>query len=574
MRSLILAAATLCAACTGEILSGNTTGPSGAGGGSIDTVDPGVPYKLPACDPSAAPLPTELRRLTREELGATLADLLPGTDLSTWLSQLPAEDFTRGVASFDNRYTQLHAQVLLELAIGAAGSVTSTSARLDTLLRAHSPCTTANVTDTCARAFIRSFGQRAWRRPLSTGEQNTVFTAYQTGIDARDRFSVAISVLLAAPELLYHLELGTPGQGSDARFALTPFETASRLSYGLLGTAPTPELTLAAERGALSTPAELEAAAAQLLLDPRARSRTHAFFAQWLGTANTPGLPTNPRFLAGLETNGLRAEMARELDQYLDWMVWTKRGAYAELLESDVSFARTPALASIHGHALASDPGAATQRMEPGRKGLFLRGPFLTSPDDFTHPLPRGARLRTQVLCDVLGVPSPEAFAALSEALTPSAVKEASGRVRFEQKTSSASCSGCHALVNPLGFALEGFDSVARQRTVEVAYDAVTHDVLAQHPVDTTAKDLRIDRSKGESATGAADLIGLIAHSQKGPFCMARQVHRFYALRAEDTQADACALLEVKEALEKGSIVDGLRIHAARWAASDKVVGP
>ncbi|HVQ25643.1 MAG TPA: hypothetical protein VMV01_10710, partial [Planctomycetota bacterium] len=92
--------------------------------------------------------------------------------------------------------------------------------------------------------------------------------------------------------------------------------------------------------------------------------------------------------------------------------------------------------------------------------------------------------------------------------------------------------------------------------------------------LDTRVTDLRVDRTKGESADGAGQLIDLIAHSQKGPFCMARQVHRFYALRTENTQAEACQLLEVKDALEKGSIVDGLKVHAARWAATDKVVIP
>ncbi|MBL8954787.1 MAG: DUF1592 domain-containing protein [Myxococcaceae bacterium] len=575
MRPLTLTALLL-AACTADIMSppGEPSRPSPNDPTKPDDpADPGVAFALPVCDPSAGPLATELHRLTREELGATLGDLLgAGVDLSTWLSQLPAEDFSRGAESFDNRYTQLHTEVLLELALGAAGKVTATNATLDTLLRAHVSCTTANVTDTCARDFIRSFGRRAWRRPLTTAEADAVFAAYQTGIDARDRFSVAVAVVLMAPETLYHLELGTSGQGSDARFALSPYEVASRLSYGVLGTAPTRELLAAAEAGALGTPAEVEAAAASLLSSPRARARTQEFFAWWLGTSNTPGIPTNPGFLAGLDTVGLRAEMSRELNQYLDWVVWTKRGSYAELLESNVSFARTPALAAIHGHALGADPNDATQVMEPGRKGLFLRGPLLTSPDDFTHPLPRGARLRTQVLCDVLGIPSPEAFAAQNEAQAPAAVREASARVRYDQKTSALQCAGCHQSINPLGFALEGFDSAGRQRDVEVAYDQVSREVLAEHPLDLSVKNARIDRTKGEHADGASALIGLIAHSEKGPLCMARQLHRFYALRSEDTQVEACRLLEVKRALETGSIVDGLRIHAARWAATEKVV--
>ena len=39
-----------------------------------------------------------------------------------------------------------------------------------------------------------------------------------------------------------------------------------------------------------------------------------------------------------------------------------------------------------------------------------------------------------------------------------------SARQRVTLQTSPAACQGCHAVINPLGFALEGFDAVGRFR--------------------------------------------------------------------------------------------------------------
>ena len=68
------------------------------------------------------------------------------------------DDFSRGVDSFDNLYTALHSQVLLELAVGAAAQLTSTDAKVDALLRASSTCTLATVSDLCAKELLMNLG--------------------------------------------------------------------------------------------------------------------------------------------------------------------------------------------------------------------------------------------------------------------------------------------------------------------------------------------------------------------------------------------------------------------------------
>ena len=40
-------------------------------------------------------------------------------------------------------------------------------------------------------------------------------------------------------------------------------------------------------------------------------------------------------------------------------------------------------------------------------------------------------------------------------------------RARLEAHRDNPSCAGCHGIIDPLGFALDGFDAVGRERTVD-----------------------------------------------------------------------------------------------------------
>ena len=534
---------------------------------------------MPVCDASARPPATEMRRLTKTELSSTLADLLGTTvqaGLASLFTQLPEDNIVAGLSQFDNRYTSQHTRVATDIAFTAATQATSTDALTNTLLSANSAgCNVTNVTATCARTFIANFGLRAWRRPLTTTEVNWVETAYNTGANVRDRFAVAVSVLVGAPDFLYHVEVGTPGVGSNTDFALTQYEIANRLSYGILGTTPSPALQAQASSGQLTNTATLQSTVSSMLNDARARTKVKDFFAFWLGTSNIPGISANPNFLAGLNTTGLRDEMKREMDEYIDQMVWNRGADFRSLMTSPISYARTAALAGIYGHALAADPGAGTQQMAAGRKGLLLRGPFLISTDDFAHPITRGARMRTRILCDPLGAPSPQAFAAQSTIQSGNLVLQYSTRDRVTMVTSDPSCMTCHRSINPLGFAMEEWDSVGRARAMEAVYNG-SFQLIAQHSINAVVADLGIDWVSGETSTNSAQLIDMVGQSNKASLCMARQLHRFYQLRSESMQAEACSLLDTRTALAGtgGSIRMGIQTAILNRALAQKVVAP
>ena len=94
----------------------------------------------------------------------------------------------------------------------------------------------------------------------------------------------------------------------------------------------------------------------------------------------------------------------------------------------------------------------------------------MTSYPDRTSPVVRGK----WILENLLGAPPPPPppnVPALEEtsATRPAALTM---RERMAQHRANPVCASCHALMDPLGFALENFDAVGRWRTLDESGDA------------------------------------------------------------------------------------------------------
>ncbi|MBK9039010.1 MAG: DUF1592 domain-containing protein [Bdellovibrionales bacterium] len=537
--------------------------PGGGQDGQNGIEDPRDKFNLLSCTPNSPPAPSDTIRLTKMEIIRTVTDLF-GDEISALvgptLSRLPEDLIDNEVSQFGNVLTQDHLNVITDLAVKVGQEVSATNSRINALLSVYSPCQIANVNNACVTQFIQNFGLRVWRRPISSGEVDWLRAVYDTGIDAPDQFGILISALIAAPEFSSHWELGTNGQGDSDKFEISQFELASRLSYGIWGAGPDANLISLAQKGQLSDPQILDQVVTTMLIDPKAKEKISQFFTFWLNTSNIPGVPENPQFLDGIATDGLREEMKRELDEYLQYIVFDRRGNYHELMSSRVSFARTPALAQIYGHELAANPSLGAQQMGGDRKGLLLRGPFLISTTDYSHPITRGVLLRKRILCDTIGAPSPLAFEAQQQIVDANQVLNFNNRQRVTAATSPPQCLACHGTINPIGFALESFDSLGRWRSKEVNYDA-NHQVISEHSLDLKVEDLAIDYQTGESAESPFQLVDLIANSDKGAVCLSRQIFRFYHLRNESAPGDACEVLDTHAGLsaQSGSVLDGIK---------------
>src|SRR5437588_464184 len=142
---------------------------------------------------------------------------------------------------------------------GTAGA--GAGAALARLVPANAPTDAAGK----ARAFVTSFGQRAFRRPLTDAEVTThlgVFNLGPTLYPGVDTFkagvSLVIQAMLQSPFFLYRTELGTAAPGAT-QIALNDWEVGAKLALTITNTIPDDTLLAAAAAGQLHDKAAIAA---------------------------------------------------------------------------------------------------------------------------------------------------------------------------------------------------------------------------------------------------------------------------------------------------------------------------
>jgi hypothetical protein len=563
--------------------SGGGMGPaSGTGGTGSSSGTPSIAF---SCDPSATPPQGVLRRLTMTQYRNTLQDLVSwaagGTSagqavmsgISASLAGLPddrreavPQDLHGSFRRLDQSLQQSHVDATYATAV-AVGAALTTSAHLGTVVGACATDTSTSNDASCLDTFIRRFGARALRRPLASDEVDFYKMAYGASTAASaDAYADLIGVFLTAPEFLYLVEHGdTAVAGQAGVFDLSAYELAARLSYQVWQTAPDDALLAAAADGSLRDAATYKTQVARLIADPRARPALDEFFADWMKVDDLPALddkdqdPVFKTFAgADLPDASLRQAMIDDVIGLLDYQTWTAPAGLGEIFTTDRSFARDARLAKIYGVA-AWDGKAAPPLLPAGqRPGLLTRALFLSTGTPNTRPIMKGVFVRRNILCDEIPPPPPGANAKPPE-LGPGMTTRES--VEALTQVSGTTCAGCHSsIINPLGFATEGFDALGRYRTAQRLFDAAGKETGSK-PVDLTAVP-RITAGDATSISSAAELMSLIAESGKAEACLARNFFRFTYARWEDLAADGCALEEARQALAGGGKVTDLMTAA------------
>ena len=440
---LALCSAALLGACVGEI-STPGSGDDAPGGGSTATQS-----ALNEVGVSGA------RRLTAAEYDATVMDLLGIADPNSETA-LP-EDLH---SPFDNDYQkQLASEALINSADSLAAKLADQVTASTTLREKLVPCTPNAASDgVCFEKFLRSFGRRALRRPLTDEDVTRFMTLLDHGTSAGD-FWVAVNSALRAflqhPELLYRIELGSAVSGKPGLFRLNDFEIATRLSYLLWGSTPPDSLLDAAASGKLSTASGVRAAAKDLLDDDRAKARVSRFHSMWLGYEKLPHSPE------------LSADMQTETNALLDRVIFEHDSPWLDLLRSKETFL-TPSLAEHYGlPAPAGNKPGWVSYGSSGRQGLLSQGSFLSAVAKFddTSPTQRGLLIRTRLFCMEIHKPPPELKVNSDE--PPAGPDPDACKADRYVMWKTDGCSSCHSLMDPVGFGLENYDSSGRYRDHE-----------------------------------------------------------------------------------------------------------
>ena len=471
-----------------------------------------------------------LRRLTRQEYNQTVRDLL-GDDTAP-ADRFPPDEVSGGFANNAAvlGVTPLLAEKYQEAAEGLA-------ARAVRNVDALAGCDPGRIgEEACARQFIEGFGQRAYRRPLTAVERDRLLALHSTGRTGgsfAEGVEVTLRAILQSPSFIYRLENGRRARSGDRLVGLTGYEVATRLSYLLWGTMPDARLFEAAARDALTTPAQVSAMARQMLNDPRSRAAVVEFHRQWLGLSALDHLGKDGRLYPEF-TPALAAEMRAETAAFVEDVVWRGEGTLAALLTSPRGFV-SARLAQLYGVPAPAGEGPRPVTLPAAeRAGLFTQAALLAvhALPDQSSPVHRGKLIREQVLCDQMPPQPPNLMVTPPEVDPRRATRE-----RFAQHAADPACSGCHRLMDPIGFGLEAYDGIGRFRSTD-----------GGRPVDPTGEIIDTSDADGPFR-GARELAVRLAGSRDVRDCAATQWYRFAFGRLEGP-GDACSLRSLQAAFE------------------------
>ncbi len=486
--------------------------------------------------PPFEPAPLRVRTLLSWQYRNAIADLL-GPEAAAVVTP-PADTSVNGLAAIGASQLSLSTGAVSQYEQSAHAAVEKAFA--DPARRAAIVgCTPVGAVDaSCFESMVRSFGRRAFRRPLEPEEVAAWTSVARQAAEAYGDFhrgaAFALAGILQSPSFLYQVELGAPDPDHPGRLRLDGYELASRLSFFLTGSIPSDALLDAAEAGELDTPEGLSHHARVLLETPRARAALRAFFDELLQLQDLPSLSKSPTAYPTWSP-ALAKAMREETLRLLEEAAFDSYGDFRAVLDARHTFVDRE-LAAHYGVAL-SEAATGWQRIElpadQPRAGILTHGSFLSL---MAHPLStspthRGKFIRERLLCE----PVAAAPNNVDTSLSPTdPAKPQTMREKISVHLSNASCANCHRLMDPIGLGFEHFDAVGRYRTTEVG-----------KPIDASGDFDGLGRF--QDARGLAALLKQDVRASK---CLARSLFR-QASGHVDTLGEERPMAELHQAFER-----------------------
>ncbi len=321
----------------------------------------------------------------------------------------------------------------------------------------------------CAHTILSRLVHRAYRGTANERDLDTLMAFYDDGRAARDfagGIQLALERLLASPKFTFRVESEPADVVAGAAHPVSDLELASRLSFFLWSSIPDDELLALAKRGALSEPGTLEAQVRRMLADPKASALVDNFAGQWLYLRNVESFVPNSVGFPDFDDN-LRRAFVTETKLFFESVLSEDRNVL-DLMTADDTFVNER-LAKHYG--IGGVYGNHFRRVtleDEARWGLLGKGSVLlvSSHTNRTSPVVRG----NWVLGNLLGAPPP----APPPDVPP--LEEIAGdltlRERLEAHRQNSVCASCHAIMDPIGFALENFEAVGAWRDHEAGADS------------------------------------------------------------------------------------------------------
>jgi hypothetical protein len=274
----------------------------------------------------------------------------------------------------------------------------------------------------------------------------------------------AVTGILASPFFLYRGEKVPPGARPGDVYPVSSLELASKLSFFLWSSIPDDELLRLGIEGTLREPEVLERQVRRMLADPRSETLASHFVHQWLDMRRLDEIvPDSAVFPYASGRYDPRDDFRTELTLFADSIFRADRSV-VDLLRANHTFLNERV--ALH-YGITDVKGARFRRVDleqSARWGLLGKGAVLMAAayPNRTSPVLRGAF----ILKHIQGVPpaTPPTDVPTLDEKDVGTTKALTVREMIAKHRSNPTCASCHAVMDPLGLALENFDATGMWR--------------------------------------------------------------------------------------------------------------
>lgn len=394
------------------------------------------------------------------------------------------------------------------------------------------PCAPAGNADAaCARTFVTAIGPKIYRRPMTEPEIAGVVgivTNAGTALSSFDKgIAYGIARMLQSPHFLYRVSKGEPDPANPGKRRHTAYELVVRLSFFLWNSIPDDALYELAKSGQVFDHDRLSEEVERMLASPKARDGVRTFVRDWLRLADLDNLTKDTKLFTTY-TSELGASAREETLRVFESLVFDDDADIRDFMTTRKTFV-TPKLASMYqvlaplasGYAAIELPESGERRGYLGHLSFLAQNAHPTS----SSATLRGKFVREKLLCSPIPVPPVNLNTGFPEPSANARTLRERAVIHFAEP----SCSGCHKLMDPIGFGLETFDGIGRTRTKENGALIDTKGVLDGTPFE-----------------GPASLAQAIHDHPAFPKCITRNVYR-YAMGSEVATPEEATLTALHE---------------------------
>ncbi|MEC7565758.1 MAG: DUF1592 domain-containing protein [Planctomycetota bacterium] len=311
-----------------------------------------------------------------------------------------------------------------------------------------------------ARELILDFATRAFRRPVSNTEIDSLMAVWKSSYADSANFSQSVQdtllVILTAPQFLFMIE----NSHSPKPELLDDYELASKLSYFLWNRPPDRRLLeQAANRKLHST---LDSETKRMIQDPRFEEFASEFTSQWLSLDKLDVVEIDRGRYPRL-TRDTRTELRKEPVKFLQYLIQHNL-PLSNLIESNFILANET-VADYYGLADHTESGfefVPITHQTDQLGGILSQAGILAGLSDGreSNPVKRGAWFARKIIAEPPDDPPPN-VPELDEDTSNLSLKE-----RLFQHRNQTGCIKCHAGIDPWGLPFETFDAAGRFKSV------------------------------------------------------------------------------------------------------------